>query len=53
MRNDKIKGATITIVILAVIDTVLVVMINVMKKMVDPQVLSRRIEAENETKKIH
>ena len=49
VRNGKIKGVTITIVILVVIDTVLVVMIDVMKKMVDPQVLSRRNEVENET----
>ena len=47
VRNDKIKWATVAV--LVSIDRALVVMINVMKKMVDPQVLSRRNEAKNET----
>ena len=49
VRNDKIKERTIAVVILVVIDRVLVVMIDVMKKMVDPEVLSRGNEVENET----
>ena len=49
VRNDKLKGTTTAIVILVVIDRVLVVMIDVMKEMVDPEVLSRRNEVENET----
>ena len=49
VRNDKLKETTIAIVILLVIDRVPVVMIDVMKKMVDPEVLSRRSEVENET----
>ena len=44
VRNDKIKGTTIAIVILRVIVVDRVVMIEVTKKMV----LSRRNEVENE-----
>ena len=47
VRDDKIKWATLAV--LVIIDRALVVMIDVMKKMVDPQVLSRRNEAKNET----
>ena len=49
VRDGEIKRVTITVMILVAIDTVLVAMIDVMKKIVDPQVLSRRSEAENET----
>ena len=52
MRNDKIKVTMIAVVTLVVIDGVLVVVIDVMKEIVDPQVLSRRNEEENETGKI-
>ena len=52
MRNDKIKVTMIAVVILVVIDGVLVVVIDVMKEIVDPQVLSRRNEEENKTGKI-
>ena len=44
MRNDKIKGTTIAIVILSVVVIDRVVMIDVTKKMV----LSHRNEVENE-----
>ena len=47
VRSDKIKGATLAVLVF--IDRALVVMIDVMKKMVDLQVLSRRNEAENNT----
>ena len=40
VRDGEIKGVTITVMILVVIDAVLVAMIDVMKKIVDPQVLS-------------
>ena len=49
VRNDKIQGTTIAIAILLVIGRVLVVTIDVMKKMMDPELLSRRNEVENET----
>ena len=52
VRNDKIKGTTIEIVILLVRDRVLDVMIDVMKEMVDPEVLFRRNEVENETSNV-
>ena len=48
VRNDKIKGTTIAIVILSVVVVDRVIMIEVTKKMVDPQVLSHRNEVENE-----
>ena len=40
VRDGEIKGVTITVMILVVIDTLLVAMTDVMKKIVDPQVLS-------------